>query len=623
MPSPHADGTTAAIRQAVSIVDLIVESGVALTRRGRTFKGRCPFHDDHNPSFDVDPDRQRYRCWSCGAHGDIFDFVMNQERVDFREALRVLAQRARIDLPAERHRRVEDSTKKELQEISRWAEDEFHRCFLESELAAPAREYVEKRGLTEESARAFRIGFAPNDWEWLITRARSRRLTPESLERCGLAMRRPRGPGFYDRFRGRLMFPIRDARGHTIAFGGRILPPFEASGSAKYVNSAESAIFIKRDHLYGLDRARDAVTKSRVAVVVEGYTDCIMAHQHGLTHVVGTLGTAMGESHVAVLKRYADRIILVYDGDDAGQKAADRALGLILIQEIDLRVLSLPDKLDPCEILIERGADEFRRGLDSAEDALDFKLRRAGQVFDLTSLAGRRQALDFVLGAIAVLPLVTTGPASVTRDVVLDKLGMRLGVTPDVVRRRLRELREQQLRRQTPRDSANGSAPPEEDLWKNESAVERELLEILLAEPARIDQITLSEEDFQTPGYRKIFAECLAVHRDEGKLDVDSLRLRLENRELACRASILAETGREKGAVDRRLHDVLAYYANRRADADEREAAIRGDRPENNPKDFLAHKVQRALSRQRRAQRHAMSDSPTIEEDAWKKSKMG
>ena len=219
MPSPLADDITAQIKQAISIVDLIGEQ-VALTRRGRTFKGLCPFHDDHNPSLDVDPERQRYRCWSCQAAGDIFDFVMNRDRVTFREALESLAQKARIALPT-RRTHSSDTSKQDSLDILHWAEDEFHAAFLAS---TEARDYAAQRGFTAESVQAFRIGFAPNQWEWLVERARTKRFTPEMLERCGLVRRRQQGTGFYDWFRGRLMFPIRDARGRTIAFGGRILP---------------------------------------------------------------------------------------------------------------------------------------------------------------------------------------------------------------------------------------------------------------------------------------------------------------------------------------------------------------------------------------------------------------
>ncbi len=612
MPSPPADAVVTAIKQAVNIVDLIGEKH-SLTRRGRTFKGICPFHDDHTPSLDVDPQRQRYRCWSCGAAGDIFDYVMNHDRVGFREALETLAQRAQITLPKDRVRSTENP-KQELFEILAWAEEEFHSCLLRSDSAKPARQYVAKRGLSNQSIESFRLGFTPNEWEWLIQRSRARRFTPEALERAGLAKRRQRGPGFYDLFRGRLMFPIRDARGRTIAFGGRILPEHETDEQPKYVNSPETPVFTKGEHLYGLDRARDAIAKTKCLVVVEGYTDCIMAHQHGLTHVVGTLGTALGDSHVNILKRFTDKIFLAYDGDDAGQRAADRVLSLILSHEVDLRVFSIPGNLDPCDFLIAQGADEFRRGLDSAEPALDFRLRRASQLYDLQAIPGRRQALDAVLESIAALPFATTGTAPVMREMVLDSLSNRLGIGIETVHRRLRELRDRtsktRVGRQTETSEKSSGIPTGSDASKEE----QELLEILLADPSCVERVAenVRVDEFKTPVFRRIFEVCIEVHRDGLVLDVDSLRLRLEDRDLACRASILAETGREKGLVERRLADVLAYYERRRLKADEQSRAVSGENlvSEDDKKQFLSRHFNRALTRQGKTPRHAMTESP-------------
>jgi DNA primase len=589
-------------------VDVIGEQ-ISLTRRGRTFKGLCPFHDDHKPSLNVDPERQYYKCFSCGAGGDIFDFVMNRERMGFREALESLAQRARISLPGSTHSGSRSARDEQL-EIVRWADEEYRRCFWESEVSASARQYAQSRGLTDESLRIFGIGFAPKSWDWLVQRARARRITPERLQGCGLAAPSPRGSGFVDFFQGRLMFPIRDARGRTIAFGGRILPEY-GERDWKYKNSPDTPLFTKSEHLYGLDQSRDAMRTAKAAAIVEGYTDCIMAHQHGLRHVVGTLGTALGSSHVTTLKRYADRVILVYDGDGPGQNAADRALSLFMSSEIDLRIFPLPDGLDPCDFLLKRGGETFQQGLDSAEDALDFKLRRAGQVHDLTTINGRRQALDFVLTAIAALPVVTTGSAPVTREIVLDRLGQRLGLPAEIVRKRLRQVRDRQthVRRDRPEQERASSV----GVWKNESLPERELMESLLAEPSRIPEAlaAITLEEITTPGFRRILEVCSEMLRDGQVVDVNELRLRLEDRELACRASNLAETGREKGSVERRLADVLAYFNNRRQQAAPLDQVQRGDVPDGDEakRQFLALKYQKAQSRQRITQRHAMFDS--------------
>lgn len=607
MPT-KSDEIPAAIKRAVSIVDLIGEH-ISLVRRGRTFKGICPFHDDHAPSLNVDPERQIFKCFVCNEAGDIFDFVMKRERVGFREALEQLAQRARIELPKLDGSSRSGVAKDQHFAVLEWADQEFRKCFWESPLGAPARKYAANRGLNADSLRAFGIGFAPRDWEWLVQRARARRFTPEQLQRCGLASARSRGSGFIDFFRGRLMFPIRDARGRTIAFGGRILPEMATEMDGKYTNSPETPVFTKSEHVYGLDQARDAIVRAKSAVVVEGYTDCIMAHQHGLKHVVGTLGTALGNSHVTTLKRYADRIVLVYDGDRPGQDAADRALSLILNSDVDLRVLPLSDDLDPCDFLLRRGAEEFQRGLDSAEDALDFKLRRAGQVHDLNTIHGRRQALDFVLSAVAALPILARGSAPVTREIVLDRLALRVGIPVESVRKRLRELYDRQ------HQSGRGNRPDvvepnASQWWRNESSPERELMEALLADPTAIPQALteLQLDEITTSGFRRILEVCAEMVKDGQVVTLDDLRHRLEDRELACRASTLAETGREKGAVDRRLSDVLAYFTSRRLSKGPESQATRGGVLEGDEakRQYLSQKLQKAQSRQRMAQRHAM-----------------
>jgi DNA primase len=604
VPSPSPDGNTVAIKRAVNIVDVIGEQ-ISLTRRGRTFKGLCPFHKDHRPSLNVDPERQIYKCFSCNAGGDVFDFVMNFERVGFREALESLAQRAGITLSRVSSRSRSD--REQSADILKWAEEEFRRCFWDSPMGAPARQYAEKRGLSADSLRVFGIGFAPKEWDWLVKSARARRFTPEQLQKCGLAQASSGRNSHIDWFRGRLMFPIRDARGKTIAFGGRILPEYANDREGKY-NNSPAPFFAKSEHLYGLDQARDAIRSTKAAVVVEGYTDCIMAHQLGLKHVVGTLGTALGGAHVTTLRRYADRIILVYDGDRPGQDAADRALSIILSSEVDLRILPLTGDLDPCDYLLQKGAEDFRKGLDSAGDALDFKLRRAGRIHDLTTINGRRQALDYVLSAIAAMPVLSTGSTPVTREIVLDRLGQRLGIPAETVRKRLRELRPK-ARRGRP-DVNEPAKPADAGWWNNESFSERELMEALLAAPNLIpealNEITL--EEIKTLGFRRMLEVCIELSRDGRGIELDELRLRLEDRELACRASILAETGREKGSVERRLADVLAYFKSRRDQAASRSEVARGDVPDSDEakRQFLALKFQKAQSRQRNTQRHAM-----------------
>ena len=358
----HSETTLSAIKNAVDIVALVGEY-LTLRRVGTRYKALCPFHDDKNPSFECNPERQSYKCWSCGARGDIFDFVMNRERVDFTEALRMLAQRAGVTLERSTATAVlaPGPSKTDLFEVNAWAEEVFGNALAGS---IEVIDYLEKRGLTQESAARFRLGHAPAERGWFLAQAKRKRFTMELLEEAGLVTQSPESPGIWrERFRGRLIFPIHDEQGRTLGFGGRILPEIErvmaAQGKhiAKYLNSPETALFHKRTILYGADLARNAVRQTGWVAVVEGYTDVIAAHQVGLSTVVGTLGTAIGEEHIRSLLRLADKakVVLVFDGDEAGQSAADRALDFFLASELDLRVLSLPVNLDPCDFILKEG----------------------------------------------------------------------------------------------------------------------------------------------------------------------------------------------------------------------------------------------------------------------------
>ena len=310
----HSEQTLAAIKQAVDIVALVGES-LTVYRAGSKFKALCPFHDDHHPSMELNPDRQSFKCWSCGAGGDIFDFVKDYERVEFPEALRMLADRAGITLEGTESASPSGPSQAELFEVTAWAEAAFAEALTaESE----GMTYLLGRGISADSASRFRLGYAPEIRDWLTGRARRAGITPALLERVGLIVRSEYQPVPHERFRGRLIFPIHDPRGRVLGFGGRILPSIERTMAdsgrrvAKYLNSPETPLFQKRRVLYGADLARPAGRAEGWVAVVEGYTDVIAAHQVGLTNVVGTLGTALGDDHVTALRRMTDRAVLVF-----------------------------------------------------------------------------------------------------------------------------------------------------------------------------------------------------------------------------------------------------------------------------------------------------------------------
>jgi DNA primase len=316
------------VRQATDIVDL-VGGYLDLRRQGRVFRGLCPFHDDSRPSLHVDPERQFWKCWVCNVGGDVFSFVMHKEGVAFREALEMLAERAGIQLKRAPQAKVEaggPQDKRTLYAALEWAARQYHQCLLHSPEAVAARAYLEERKISQKSIERFHIGFAPNSWQWLIDRARTTSYSPEVLQAAGIAGRSEQSGRYYDLFRGRVMFPIRDSQRQCVALGGRILPELADDRTGKYYNSPETKVFHKSEQFYGLDLARDsaelrsAKSPHRNVIVVEGYTDVVMAHQYGVTNAIAVLGTALNEKHIRVLRRFTDTIYLVLDGDEAGQR---------------------------------------------------------------------------------------------------------------------------------------------------------------------------------------------------------------------------------------------------------------------------------------------------------------
>lgn len=481
MPADRASAVQH-VKEANDIVD-VIGGYLTLHSVGGKFKGLCPFHDDHRPSFDVDPRWQNYRCWSCGKSGDVFTFVQEKERIDFREALEMLARRAGITLE-KTGGAPQDRGRARMLEVILWAAEQYQRCLHDSPMAETARKYVADRGLNAETVARFGLGFAPPTGDWLVQRAAAAGMPDDILEKIGLIAQRNEGNGWYDRFRDRVIFPIRTARGQTIAFGGRILPTSPSlqreNPPPKYYNSPETPLFTKSEHLYGIDLARQAAATAGYLAVVEGYTDVLMAHQAGIPQVVATLGTSLTSRHVQHLRRLVPRVVLVFDADAGGAGGVDRALEIFVTQELELAVATLPQGLDPCDLLVKEGPEPFRKALVGAADALDFKLNQVLADGSATSVEGRRLAIDAVLGIIAIAPEVPGQGGQVKRELILSRIAHRLAVREETLWKRLAELRksggsERKPPRETPKDDEPKAGPA--------APHERELLEVLLADP--------------------------------------------------------------------------------------------------------------------------------------------
>jgi DNA primase len=476
------------VRGRTDIVEL-VSAYVTLRKQGRRYVGLCPFHSEKTPSFTVDRDRGLFYCFGCGAGGDVFEFVMRVHGLSFPEALRELARRAGVQLEeAPDHRRGE---------WERWlrvadgAAGFFERALAHPEAGRTAREYLDRRGVDPSAARQFRLGYAPDTWDALLRHLTGQGYEPQLLERLGLVHPRADG-GWYDTFRHRLIFPIFDPHGRPVAFGGRAL---RDSDQPKYLNSRDSPLFSKGRTLYGLHLAREALARAGRAVVVEGYMDLIACHQYGVVEAVATLGTALTSEQAALLRRHCQAVVLVYDSDEAGRRAVERALPVLEEVGLEATAAVLPEGLDPDAFLRAYGPDEFRRRLDAGLPLVRFALESSLRRHPLTP-EGKVRVVD------ELLPLIASIRHDVARSEHLAQLSQRLGIPEDAVRARLRAIRR--------REARPGHEPDPLRLAAERSAqrvAEQHLLQRMLDEEearVRLAQL-LREEDFADPLHREVF----------------------------------------------------------------------------------------------------------------------
>ena len=538
------------IRDATDIVDLVSEH-VQLVKKGRNFSGLCPFHDEKTPSFSVNPDRQFYHCFGCGAGGDVFKFVQEIDRVTFVEALKFLAERAGIALPERSGpSREEVAAEDELYRANDLAQKYFHHLLLNDEVGASARTYLQTRGLTGETITRFGLGYAPPGWDALLKVAGRRGLSPQSLERAGLAVPRSNGSGHYDRFRDRVTFPIANLSNRTVAFGARALQPDQ---EPKYLNSSETPIYHKGRVLYGLSIARDAIRRQDAVLVVEGYTDLISLAQAGIQHVVATAGTALTEDHCRLLARFARQLVLLFDGDAAGSTAAMRALEVLLGTSLDIRVVSLPSEHDPDSFIQEHGPERLLNQAENAQSVLDFYLGRLAQQHDLSSMEGKGRAVETFKPLIAKL---NKPQDAVRRDLLLREVSQRLAVDEQALRDGVRaSMRRPQRPRQAAADPPPTAAPdpPRHEL---------EFIGLLINFPQFIPE-TVREFAADSLSDTRTQTLCRALfdrHSHGQAIDLSAIISALADDALARLAAQCAAQGFDEEQVDRQWRDYLRYF---------------------------------------------------------------
>ena len=548
------------IRSRVDIVE-IVGQVVKLKRAGENWKGLCPFHTEKTPSFTVNPKRNIYHCFGCGAGGDAFSFLMRQDRVAFPEAVRALAERAGVTLPDAGARAPEVDGKLEALRRVMTLAAEFYSASLWERGGEKARAYLEQRGVDPEVARRFGLGYAPESWNALLSVMARQGIGDDLLVQAGLALPRQNQPGFYDRFRGRLLFPIRDVQGRVVAFGGRALSGEEP----KYLNSPETPLYVKGQTLYALDVAKAAIRDRSRAILVEGYLDCLMAHQHGFGETVAALGTAFTPAQLGLLRRYADEVVALFDADAAGQKASTRLeemmndvmdlqnLGWSIARtggfekagHLPIRVAVLPPGHDPDSLLRAEGAAALTARLDAARPLLSFVLERALGEEDLATPRGRANAH-------ARVALILSKVANAEEATALAReAARRLGVDSTQLWIEAQQLQGARARgrRADPRTGAGGAAA-DSDAWPPPVPFERDLVALLLqVDEARAELLPmLEEEDLVHQGLRLVVA---ALRRTPGGAPETLMAEMPGDRERGLLAALLVE---ERKWVDTHSH---------------------------------------------------------------------
>lgn len=497
----------------------VIGDYVSLKKKGNNYWACCPFHNEKTPSFSVNPSKGLFKCFGCGKGGDAITFVMEIEGAPFPEAVKTVADKCGITVPvvADDRQNYEerDRQRADLQQLNVWATEFFEQNLTETAEGRRALAYLDQRGITEATRQQFRLGYAPNSWDAMSSFLTSRGASRTQIERSGLVTLKESG-GFYDRFRGRLMFPICDTQSRVVAFGGRII----GEGEPKYLNSPETALYTKGQHLFGLNYSRDSIRNRDFAILVEGYLDFLIPFQEGVRNLVASLGTALTDNQVRLLGRYTRRIVVNFDPDSAGVAATKRSLELLLGEGFKVNVLTLPDNLDPDEFIRERGADAYVKLLKNSQAFLDYIVDQAVGANDQTRPTGKVETIN------AILPYLKLVKDRIERAEHFARIADRLKIDSKLIRQEFKKAVDTRQERVSDRAIVASVAV---------KLSERKLLEILLAcQPVRRQMsLKMTEEDYFGLRTEKIFRLIFDFERKQTEISYPVLSQSLDDEELA------------------------------------------------------------------------------------------
>ena len=537
------------VRASANIVD-VVGSYVSLRKRGKNYLGHCPFHSEKEPSFTVSNEKQIFHCFGCGASGSVFDFVMRTRNLTFAEAVRELANRFGIPLSQEEEtpqaKRIRE-TAEQLRQINSLAAKYFSLTLMDRSTGGIAREYLRSRGMADETIQGFQLGYAPKSWDGLKRFLMREKVDLKLAAQAGLLVQKSDGDS-YDRFRNRLMFPIKDMRGRTVGFGGRALD----ESMPKYLNSPETLVFHKGRTLYGLSTAKEACRQNNESLVVEGYFDLLALYNKSIRNVVAPLGTALTLHHVRMLSRLAPRTVLVFDGDEAGMRAALRSLEFFLREKLPVRFLPLPEGMDPDDFINKEGKEPFMQLLREAKPLMEVFLEQSLSDYDGT-VEGRLKVVR------TVTPMLRLLDSPIAQEGYLRVLDQRLGVSEEVLRA---ELALTSPHRSSVAASQKREKEGELPEW------EEGIIRILVNYPQWIPTLEESSalESFQRKDWANVGRLLIKYYREGGKVDLSGLLMDVQSeqiRNLITSWSLETSPWREADA-DVRLREYYAVISSSR-----------------------------------------------------------
>jgi len=548
-------GIITRVQRANDIVEIISEH-VNLVRKGREMVGLCPFHDDHKPSMYVHPDKQIFKCFACSAGGDVIKFVQMREGLSFMRAVERLAERAGIKITPVRQQsdeKTSDVDPADVEKINRWAVQHWQKNLADSAVGKNCRDYISQRQIPEKVAADFSLGFAPDKWDDILNAARQKKIPESLLLSSGLIVKNEQGH-LYDKFRNRLMFPIFDSSSRVIGFGGRTL----GDDPAKYMNSPATVIFDKSNYVYALDKARHEMVSTGTVVIVEGYTDVIMAHRFECKNVVATLGTSLTAGHARLLRRFAKDIVLIFDSDIAGATAAERALEICLGEKIDIRLASVPQGKDPCDYLLAVGADGFRDVIKNAVDVMRYRWEKLAEKFGKSdNLTDRRRATEDFLKTVSTA--MSSGAVdAIAQGLIVNRLSRVLQLRPEVIRKEIE-------RRGVSASRAAINSVDNQKVAKVETGAgfgrkaQEEIIEAILNEPRLFESAArkIKAEDFADPALRQIWQLLEQTIEPNIEFSLADFLARIESTDISDLVVKMSDNGQDVETLRKRLNGAV------------------------------------------------------------------